>query len=150
MKAKLISISAAVCFILFVISCKKETAGAKISLSLKSVNATTFAQGQTVKFTFDFIPKTVKSDTLFIARKFYTCSFVAKDTSIFEFPEFDNNIKGELIYSFQYGSGGPYNGCLNPANGVSKTDSLNYYFWVKDKDGNVSDTVVSPKIILSK
>jgi hypothetical protein len=150
MKAKLLSISAALLFILVIIACKKNTAGPKIELKLKSVNATSFSPGQTLKFTFEFTPKTTNADTLFIARKFFTCPFITTDTSKFDFPEFDNNSKGELVYSFQYGSGGAFNGCISNTTGLVKTDSLNYFFWVKDKEGNVSDTIVSPKIILLK
>jgi hypothetical protein len=152
MKAKLLSITAAFIFIAMISGCKKETAGAKINLQLKSVNATTFSPTETVKFTFEFTPKSTEADTLFVVRKFYTCPYITRDTTIYKFPDFNNNnTKGELIYSFQYGSGGvAFSGCLNTANGFTRTDSLNYYFWVKDKDGNISDTIVSPKIILNK
>jgi hypothetical protein len=148
MKAKLISITAALFFIILVVACEKDSAGPKITFKLKSLNATTFSPGETVKFTFEFIPKTTKKDTLFVARKFYTCSGTPPDTLINPFPEFDNTIKGELIFSFQYNSGGFYNGCRIGT--TAKTDSLNYKFWIKDADGNVSDTITSPKIILLK
>jgi len=149
MKAKLLSITAALFFIIAIWACNKDSAGPKINFSLKSVNATTFSQGQTLKFTFSFTPKTTANDTLFVARKFITCPYITTDTTKFSFPEWDNTAKGELIYSFQYGGGGIYNGCVSNT-GFTRTDSLNYFFWVKDKDGNVSDTVMSPKIILLK
>lgn len=150
MRTKLLSIAAASLFILFSAGCKKDPTGPQIGLSLKEVNGTSFKPGDRIKFTFEFTPKTTDSDTLFISRKFYTCPFITTDTSKFTFPEWDNNTKGELIYEFQYGTGGFFNGCINNITGLTRTDSLHYAFWVKDKDGNVSDTVRSPKIILNR
>jgi hypothetical protein len=147
MKTKIVSITAVLFFIALAIGCKKDPAGPKIVFKLKSLNATTFTKGQTVKFIFEFVPKTTSDDTLFVARKFFTCSGQAPDTLKQTLPAFDITNKSELIYSFAYNSGGPFNGCTQP---VSKTDSLIYKFWVKDGDGNVSDTIVSPKVILVK
>lgn len=147
MRAKILTITAGFFFFVMISACKKETAGAKISLKLKSVNGSSFKTGETISFVFEFIPKTTSNDTLFIARKFYTCPFITKDTSVFLFPEWDNNSKGELTYAYTLGSGGTFNGCVSNT-GFNRTDSLNYFFWVKDKNGNVSDTIASPKIIL--
>jgi len=152
MSTKLITISAAIFFIVFLAGCEKENAGPKIGFKLKSVNGTDFKLNDNVVFKFEFIPKTEQADTLFVIRRFYTCSFIPKpDTLKAEFPQFPNNGKAELEYAFTIGQGGFFNDiCYNPLNGARRTDSLNYVFWVKDKDGNVSDTVISPKIILRR
>lgn len=147
MKTKLASIAAVLLFVVLIYACNKDTAGPKINFKLKSLNATTFNPMETVKFVFEFTAKTTNHDTMFVARKFFTCSGQPPDTLKQTFPEFDNNTKGELLYTFVYGSGGFSNGCVIPA---SKTDSIIYKFWIKDGDGNVSDTIVSPKIILNK
>jgi len=147
MKAKLLTITAAFSLLVLISACKKETAGAKIGLKLKSVNGTSFKVGDKLEFTFEFTPKTVENDTLFIARRFFTCPFITTDTSKFLFPTWDNNTKGEMVYSYTLGAGGSFNGCVSNT-GFVRTDSLNYFFWVKDKNGNVSDTIMSPKIIL--
>ena len=147
MKAKIASITAALFFIVLV-ACKKEGAGPKIHFKLKSLNATSFNPGDQVKFTFEFIPKTTENDTLFVVREFYTCFGFQPDTIKNVFPEFNATTKGELIFSYAYQSGGSYNGC--PAGSTFKTDSLHYRFWIKDGDGNVSDTIKSPKVILYK
>lgn len=151
MKAKLLSIATALFFILLVAACKKDSAGPKINLKLKDVNGTTFPRFSTLTFRFEYTAKDTQADTLFIARKFYTCPFFSKpDTFHFEFPAFENKTKGTLEYSFVYSGGGQaFEGCFNGSSS-RRTDSLNYYFWVKDKSGNISDTVVSPKIILLK
>jgi len=146
MKAKIITISAALIIAIVFYSCQKDASGPKIEFKLKKVNGTTFKINETVQFLFEFTPKTIDKDTLFIARKFFTCS-QAPDTLKQTFPAFEGVLKSELEYSFVYGTGGPFNGCVIP---VSKTDSLTYKFWVKDGKGNVSDTITSPKIILLK
>ncbi|HEX6914014.1 MAG TPA: hypothetical protein VF145_02155 [Chitinophagaceae bacterium] len=151
MKAKLLSITALCIGLMIVGSCKKDTAGPKIGLKLKSVNGTTFARNQEVIFKFEFTPKTAAADTMYVVRDFYTCAFYPNpDTLAFAFPEFPNEGKGDLEYSFVYSAGGFFfDGCYNGAT-ARTTDSLHYSFWVKDADGNVSDTVRSPKIILLK
>ena len=151
MRAKLITISAAIFFIAFLVSCEKDNAGPKIGFSLKSVNGTDFTLNDNVVFKFEFTPKTEQADTLFVIRRFYTCSFIPNpDTLKAEFPEFPNNGKAELEYAFTIGQGGFFNDMCYNGTSVRRTDSLNYVFWVKDKDGNVSDTIVSPKIILRR
>lgn len=151
MKAKLITISAAIFFIVFIAGCKKDNAGPKIGFKLKSVNGTDFTLNDNVVFKFEFTPKTEQADTLFVVRKFYTCAFIpVPDTLPFPFPEFPNNGKAELEYAFTVGQGGTFNDmCYNNVS-IRRTDSLHYIFWVKDEDGNVSDTIVSPKIILRR
>ncbi len=144
MKAKLLSISAVLLFIVFV-ACEKKNTGPKIGLEFKNVNATSFAKNDLVKFSFDFTPKNQKAThTLYVARKFKTCPFITTDTSKFNLPSFENTGKGELIYSFTYGQQG-FLACAN-ANGQSAKDSVSYAFWVKDTDGNISDTVRATKV----
>jgi hypothetical protein len=148
MKAKLLSISAVLAVIVFV-ACKKENAGPKIGLEFKDVNATSFAKNTLVEFRFKFTPKTDKAlHTLFIARKFTTCPFIVTDTTSFNVPTFENTGNGELRYSFTYGQQG-FLGCVN-ANGQNLKDSVAYSFWVKDTDGNISDTVRTPKLEFQK
>lgn len=145
MKAKLLSISAVLLFIVFV-ACEKKNTGPKIGFEFKNVNATSFAKNDLVKFSFDFTPKNQKAThTLYVARKFKTCPFITTDTSKFNLPSFENTGKGELIYSFNYGVSLVYSACAN-ANGQSAKDSVAYTFWVKDTDGNISDTIRPAKV----
>lgn len=149
MKAKLLSITAVLFFGLLLTACKKDPNGPKIGLKLKSVNGTDFKMGDRLVFKFEFTPKTNEADSLFVVRKFFTCAFYpTADTLAFQFPDFPDQGTADLEYAFVYGSGGFfYDGCYNGVS-VRRTDSLNYSFWVKDKNGNVSDTIRSPKIIL--
>jgi hypothetical protein len=149
MKAKILIL---LLITLVINACTKEVDGGKPQLSFGSVSATTISLNSVI--TFNLILKDavtgIKKDTLFIARKFYTCPFITKDTTFYTIPAYNGvkNQKATIEYTFQYGSGGSFNGCINSVGNSLRTDSLNYYFWVKDAFGNTSDTVVSPKIIL--
>lgn len=151
MKAKILIL---IVFTLVINACSKDVNGGKPQLSFGDVNGTTFALNSII--TFNLILKdattSTTNDTLFIARKFYTCPYIKKDTIYYKIPSYNGvkNQKATIGYTFQYGSGGSYNGCINSIGNASRTDSLNYYFWVKDSFGNTSDTVMSPKIILLK
>ncbi len=144
MKAKLLSISAVLLVIIF-IACRKKNDGPKIGLDFKNVNSTSFAPNDLVQYKFKFTPKNDKAlHTLFIARKFTTCPFKMTDTSSFNLPAFEDSGNGELVYSFTYGQAG-FLACAN-SNGQSAKDSVAYSFWIKDADGNISDTVRTPKV----
>lgn len=149
MKAKILIL---LLFTLVINACSKEVNGGKPQLSFGDVNGTTFALNSTISFNLilkDAVTS-ITDDTLFIARKFYTCPYISKDTIYYKIPAYNGvkNQKATIEYTFQYGSGGSYNGCINSVGNALRTDSLNYYFWVKDANGNTSDTVMSPKIIL--
>lgn len=154
MKAKILIL---LLITLVINACSKEVNGGKPQLSFGSANATTFRPNERISFNLNlkYFSSGIKKDTLFVARKFYTCPFVNKDTSFFEIPEY-NGVKNQnatIEYTFTYGgdqttSGSFFNGCQNSSGLGLRTDSLNYFFWVKDAFGNTSDTVMSPKIIL--
>jgi hypothetical protein len=149
MKAKIL-ILLVITFI--VNACSKNADSVKPELSFGSVNGTTFRLNTTIAFVLTLKSAITGStkDTLFIARKFFTCPFITTDTTFYPIPEYNGikNQKATIEYTFQYGAGGKFNGCINNAGSASRTDSLNYFFWVKDSNGNTSDTIKSPKIIL--
>ncbi|MDI9365991.1 MAG: hypothetical protein QM541_13625 [Flavobacterium sp.] len=151
MKAKILIL---LIITLVINACSKEVNGGKPQLTFTSVNATTIPLNSIVIFNLTLKDATngTTKDTLFVARKFYTCPYITKDTNFVIIPTYNGvkNQKANIEYTFQYGSGGYYNGCINSVGNALRTDSLNYYFWVKDAFGNTSDTVVSPKIILLK
>ena len=143
--------------VMVVNACSKNADSVRPQLTLEEVNGTTFRLNTTITFNFTFTnaKSGTTKDTLFIARKFFTCPFITRDTIFYIVPPFASvtNQKAKLEYSFTYGGGGKFNGCINSGSGTgaaSRTDSLNYYFWLKDRDGNTSDTIMSPKIILLK
>ncbi|MCX6210446.1 MAG: hypothetical protein NTZ59_13350 [Bacteroidetes bacterium] len=152
MKSKVAKILSVAAILLFVLGCKKNDGKGKLYLNLKSVNGNSFVSGDNVVFSFEFNHPTTgeTKDTLIIRTKFFTCSnsnVTAKQvlptfTSTADYP-------GNFDLAFKIGGGGSY---TNPCNIVNtnnyRKDSLIYTFWLKDKDGNLSDSVSSDKIIL--
>lgn len=151
MKAKILIL---LVIVAIVNACSKNADSVKPELSFGSVNGTTFNLNSIISFNLILKNATTGTakDTLFIIRKFFTCPFITTDTTYYRIPEYNGvkNQKATIEYTFQYGGGGKFNGCINNAGSASRTDSLNYFFWVKDSNGNSSDTIKSPKIILLK
>jgi hypothetical protein len=147
MKAKVLIV---LILVAFAAACTKNSSAPLAKFTLKRVNDTIFSSGQTINFEFTITHKNggYISDSLFVARKFFTCPYIKQDTFFISLPAYNGvgNEKSEITYSYQYGSGGLNNGCTN--NNRILTDSLHFYFWIKDNQGNVSDTIKSPKIIL--
>lgn len=138
---------------LVIYGCSKSSSTTKPGLSLKSLNGTSFAAGSTVNFSFNFtVPQggTV-TDTLYILRKYFSCPYKAFDSAYFIVPTFTatSDQKAVMNYSYITQSGGFYNGCVDNF-GNTRTDSVYFFFWLKDKNGNKSDTLKSPKITLLK
>ena len=149
MKAKILIL---LVIVTIVNACSKNADAVKPELSFGSVNGTRFNLNSNIIFNLTLKNATtgIAKDTLFIARKFFTCPFITTDTTFYKIPEYNGikNQKATIEYSFQYGGGGKFNGCINNSGSASRTDSLNYFFWVKDSNGKSSDTIKSPKIIL--
>ena len=151
MKAKILIL---LVIVIIANGCSKNADSVKPELSFDNVNGTTFRLNSTITFVLTLKSATngIAKDTLFIARKFFTCPFITTDTTFYQIPTYNDvkNQKASIEYTFQYGGGGKFNGCINTSGSASRTDSLNYFFWVKDSNGNTSDTIKSPKIILLK
>ncbi len=151
LSAKILTV-AAICLIVF--SCKKNDNKGKLGLILKDVNSTTFKNNEVVIFNFEInhpVTETV-NDSLFIRRKFITCEYSNSLTAELV-PQYTStaNIAANYELQFLLGSGGYQNICTPSATNTNeRTDSLYYTFWIKDKNGVLSDSVTSPKIILKK
>ncbi len=147
--AKVLTASA---FCLLVFGCKKNAGSGRLYLSLKSVNGKVFNNLDPVVFTFEFShPKSEDvSDKLLVKRKFVNCTNSPTFDTI-NIPEFTStaDVLGSLEFAFRNGdASAAANPCLETSG--YKTDSLTYTFWLQDKDGNKSDSVVSPRITLKK
>ncbi len=146
--AKVLTASA---FCVLVFGCKKNAGSGRLYLNLKSVSSTVFNPNDNIHFSFEFShPNTeTVNDTLIIRRQFFTCPYFSADTpKALIVPEFVSTADAlsDLDYQYLYGNG--ILGCSNGTN--SRTDSAYFYFTLKDKNGNLSETVKSPKIILKK
>jgi hypothetical protein len=151
MKNMTAKILIAVTFCVLVFGCKKNDNKGKFGLKLLDVNGTTFNDKGTIIFNFEINHPATETinDKLFIRRKFFTCPNSNSLDSV-DVPEYistaDLPINYELKFEFNGKSGVFSRLCSNGA----KTDSLFFTFWLKDKFGNLTDSVTSPKIILKK
>jgi hypothetical protein len=148
--AKILTVSA---FCVLVFGCKKSDSKGKLYLSLKSVNGKVFNNLDPVVFIFEFShPKSEDvSDKLLVKRKFVNCTSSPTFDTI-SIPEFTSTADfiGTFEFAFRNGDATKAaNPCYQPPSGY-KTDSLTYTFWLQDKDGNKTDSVVSPQITLKK
>jgi hypothetical protein len=150
MKAKLLTIAA-----IFIVAsaCKKDTFETKPKLEFKRVNATTFAQGNTVSFVIEFTDKEGDIDSIYIHR----VSKVCPTSGSYRTPgrermpseyEQTKNVKAEFAINFAYNVSNAGFPTLT-ACGI-RNDTAFFKFWVKDKAGNISDTVSSPNVVFLK
>lgn len=133
-----------------VFGCKKNDNKGKFGLNLIDVNGTTFKNNETIIFNLEINHPNTETinDKLFIRRKFFTCPNSNGLDSI-AVPEYVST--ADLVASYEVkfviGSNSTY---ASPCSNGNRTDSLYYTFWLKDKNGNLTDSVTSPKIILKK
>jgi len=143
-------------------SCNKSQFGTRPTLSLVSVSTTRLENtGDQLFFTFNFTDKQGEVDTLFMKRSSLVCSDTANtgfmlaniyDTLIIPNYTPTSYQKGQITVSCVYSGSGDFinlNSCLN-AVGAAKTDTSYFLFCLKDHNGNLSDTVKSPKITIVK
>ncbi len=126
----------------FLLSCKKDKFNTIPSLKFESVNTTQLHQGESIIFTLSFTDAEGDlTDTMFITKFEPNCSSSRFNAS-YPLPVFPTgkNQKGDVIVTFDY-------------NGVSpkcfpQNDTAVFKFVMKDKAQNISDTVVSPTIVI--
>ena len=136
---------------MLIAACSKDKYTTKPILDLKSVNGSEFPNQSLLSFKFIVTDKEGDiQDTMWIQKISYACSDIGNFLAPFKVPDFTSskNLKVELDVNYLYGiSTGQYPpvyGC------VQRDDSCYFKFWLKDKAGNVSDTVTSPTIKLLK
>lgn len=136
------------------LSCSKKDNAGKLYLKLLSVNKTDFENLENVVFSFEFSHPSNETakNKLLIRRIFVNCTNTFRlDT--FDLPEFQatKDYISNFDFSFRNGGGGAgtyTNTCFQ--NNRFVTDSMIYTFRLMDKNGNKSDSVVSPRITLRK
>ena len=148
MKAKIL--------ILFVIalitgSCNKNTYTTSPQLTFKDVNATTISQDGLVSFNIEFTDKEGDvQDSIWIQRVSKICPGSFPAVYKYKMPDFTptKDLKGIIEVDLFYGGNNPnypnISGC------GTKNDTSYFKFWLRDKAGNVSDTVRSPDMAFLK
>lgn len=147
MKAKLLIFSA---IILGITACKKDTYTTRPQLTFKSVNGKTFGSNSAIIFSIEFTDKEGDLQDSIWVEKITRVNGCASFGDRAKIPNFTatSNLKGvfEIGYSTGFVPGSNYT--VLPS--CSKTDTCYFRFWTRDKAKNVSDTVVSPDIIIVK
>jgi len=140
MKAKILIV--AVCAIL-VVACSKDKYNTTPKLTFKNVNGDVFPQGANIRFTFEVTDKEGDiQDTMWLEKISYSCGEDGHILSPNRVPDFTTrkDLQADIDINVLYGT--DLGGC------TGKTDSCYFQFWIKDKEGHVSDTVQSPTLKL--
>ncbi len=150
MKAKLLSIVALVIVLVsIIVACNKNKFQTRPSLEFKEVNNDTLSQGNLLRFTLEFTDKEGDvTDSIWIQRVSKVCPTSFPNPIRYAIPSTfigSKNIKADFQINYRYNvinaDYPPIGGCPN------KVDTSVFRFWVRDKAGNVSDTVSSPNIV---
>lgn len=145
MKAKLLIFSA---ILIGIISCKKDTYTTKPQITFKSVNGTSFGNGQAIIFSIEFTDKEGDIQDSIWVQKVTRVNGCNNFSDRVKIPTFTptNNLKGtfEIGYSTSFIPGTNYT--VIPT--CSKNDTCFFRFWARDNAKNQSDTVVSPNIVI--
>ncbi len=126
-------------------ACSKDKYNTTPKLSFKTVNGDVFPIGFPMTFKFEVTDKEGDiQDTMWLEKISYTCGEDGHILSPNLVPDFSSrkDLKADIQIDVTYGS--DFGGC------PQRDDSCYFRFWIKDKAGNVSDTVNSPVIKLLK
>ena len=133
-------------------ACTKDKFTTAPQLTLTSVNSISVGQGDVLTFTFEFTDKEGDiQDSLFIKRTSLVCPGVPVSNLSSAVPQFPSTSKqsGILEVTYNIGTAGGIS-LGTPCSGGLKTDTSIFKFCLRDKAGNKSDTITSPKIAIRK
>jgi len=128
-----------------IVACKKDQYTTNPQLSIKSIDKTVAPSRDSILFTLNFTDKEGDiKDTVFLQKKSKSCSDPGYDDPI-RYPMPDDiqetrNMKGEIEIKLV-----PLPICADAPN---RPDTCVFRFWMHDRAGNVSDTVVTPTIVI--
>lgn len=137
---------------ILIVSCGKNKFNTKPSLTLKSISSTTVPINSSLVFNFEFTDKEGDiSDSIFL-KKIRVNSLVVPviepDTFGFPIPSFPEKPKGEISLSLDYNL--HVVAAINPPTQgnppMPVPDTIVFKFALRDKAGNISDTVTTQPI----
>ena len=133
--------------LLLILSCGKETFQSKPQLTLKSVSSSVVPPQGNLQIIMRLTDKEGDFlDTVWVRKVTTRCpSSNFADSLLYRIPNDvprTNNFDGEVVMSFTYAFE------LQPR--CTRPDTAVFSFWMKDKKGNVSDTVKTPPIIIER
>lgn len=124
------------------LSCSKEKFTTKPQLTFLKADSYDVPRGGLIQFFIEFTDKEGDlSDSLFIRSEVAACPNSNRNLS-FPMPSFPKtpNVKGEMEVTFANGVFIPGFPAL-PSPACGRPDTTNFYFWIKDAAGNISDTI---------
>jgi hypothetical protein len=140
--------------ILVIYSCNKDSVNTRPSLTLKSFTPEKVPINGNAEVKFTFGDKEADLDTLVIykVRINKRTTATTRDSLKFGVPEFDKSVNGELNLALTY-QNHLISATNPPSSGtppVKEPDTLIFRFVLRDKAKNVSDTVVSSPIVITR
>lgn len=143
-------ISAAILFI--ALSCNKDTYTTRPKLTFKTVNSSSFSANQTILFNIEFTDKEGDLQDSIWIQKITRTAGCSNFSDRLKIPDFvaTPNLKGTLEIGYAVGFNSQAGYPILPQCPIGKNDTCYFRFWVRDKQKNVSDTVVSPTIVILK
>ena len=143
-------------FVLVVLfACNKDKYQTKPQISLKSVSTKVVPTNGNLTVVLSYTDKEGDiSDSLYIkkVRLNKTVVTTLRDSLKYKIPDFPDYSKGEIDLALQY-----QNNLISAVNpppipgsnpSVPQPDTLLLKFWIRDKAGNVSDTVTTGQIVI--
>lgn len=127
--------------------CGKEETGDTPLLKLEDVNTLGVPRNSLLRFTFSF-NSGFPADSLYIQKIVPDCPDTEFDVFI-NVPEYPSSSKkGSIEVTFVNGFSDQYTDLRSPLCG--EDDTATFRFVLRDTEGNISDTVVSPQIVIFK
>lgn len=134
---------------LLFVACKKSTFSTKPSLKYESANATELRVGDVLemRLTFTDAEGDLVSDSALFVEQFSTFCTATYFKSVYPLEPFptSTNLEGTILVKFGYRA---LPSLKEPQCG--ETDTCFFRFALRDKEKNVSDTIISEPIILIK
>lgn len=127
-------------------SCSKDKFGSRPNIKMKSVNTTQLNAGEVLQFVISFTDSEGDiSNSIYVQKIEPHCSLsnFQQEYALPTIPP-TKNMDGELIVTFGYNKP-PY---VQIGPRCAQNDTAVFRFALKDKAGNVSDTISSPSIII--
>lgn len=133
----------------FFIACSKDSFTSKPQLKFKKVNTNVLSRNQSITFTLEVTDAEGDiQDTIWVQEIVKNCSS-GGGSSPYRMPDFaaTKNLKGDIQVCYSYGINLECPDIWEPKC-RNRNDSAYFRFWIQDKARNVSDTVVSPQVVV--
>lgn len=133
--------------LLMAAGCRDHVSGDKPVLKLEEIKPNSVPRNSLLKLTFSFDSK-LTADSIWIQKVVPDCSGSAF-TATFKVPDYPVfSGKGNMTVTFANGFVEPFVDLRSPQCGDN--DTVNFKFVLRDIDGNTSDTLTSPQIVILK